>query len=201
MRNLICTLFFSQGVPMLCAGDEMARTQHGNNNAYCQDNDITWLRWGLDDMRRQLLAFTAKVMHYRRRHPNFHRRSFYEKDPEAAINVESVQWFRSDGLRMRKKDWDEAGWMRTLGMYLHGRAAEIRDVKGEPVQDDDFLLLLNGHWEPVDFHLPKKLVAGRWYFAFDTNRPDLPVDTEMVTLKQPIRLEGRSLAVLRHARS
>jgi isoamylase len=201
MRNLLSTLFFSQGVPMICSGDEIARTQHGNNNAYCQDNDITWLQWNLGDEQRELFEFACRVVRYRREHPNFHRRSFYEKDPESATNVESVQWFRSDGQRMRKRDWEEAGWMRTLGMYLDGRAAEIRDSKGEPVRDDDFLLLLNGHWEPVDFHLPRKLSGGRWSIAFDTNRPELQPDVEMVTLKQPVRLEGRSLVVLRHART
>ncbi|HEX2101486.1 MAG TPA: glycogen debranching protein GlgX, partial [Candidatus Synoicihabitans sp.] len=148
-RNLFCTLLFSQGVPMICSGDEIGRTQHGNNNGYCQDNEQSWLHWDLDESRRQLFEFASRVCHYRRRHPNFHRHSFYEKDPEASTNLESVQWFRSDGHRMRRKDWEEAGWMRTLGMFLDGAAAEIRDAKGEPVQDDDFLLLLNGHWEPV----------------------------------------------------
>ena len=199
-RNLLCTLLLSQGVPMLCAGDEMGRTQLGNNNGYCQDNELSWLHWDLDDPRRTLLDFTSRLIHYRRQHPNFRRRSFYEKDPEAAVNTESVQWFRSDGQRMRKKDWEEAGWMRTLGMFLDGRALEIRDNKGEPVPDDDFLLMLNGHWEHVDFHLPRKLRAGPWYIAFDTNRPDLPCDTETVTPRAPIRLAGRSLVIVRHAR-
>jgi isoamylase len=201
MRNLLCTLLFSQGVPMICAGDEVGRTQHGNNNGYCQDNELSWIHWELDEPRRTLLDYVSRVVHYRRRHPNFRRRSFYEKDPTAAVNVESVQWFRSDGQRMRKKDWEEAGWMRTLGMFLDGRAPEIRDSKGEPVKDDDFLLMLNGHWEPVDFHLPRKLRTGPWYIAFDTNRPHLMPDVETVTPKAPVRLAGRSLVVVRHART
>jgi isoamylase len=201
MRNLMCTLLFSQGVPMICAGDEVGRTQHGNNNGYCQDNELSWIHWELDEPRRTLLDYVSRVIHYRRRHPNFSRRSFYEKDPTAAVNVESVQWFRSDGQRMRKKDWEEAGWMRTLGMFLDGRAPEIRDAKGEPVKDDDFLLMLNGHWEPVDFHLPRKLRTGPWYIAFDTNRAHLMPDVETVTPKSPVRLAGRSLVVVRHART
>jgi isoamylase len=200
-RNLWCTLLFSQGVPMICAGDEFGRTQGGNNNAYCQDNEISWLHWDLDEPRQRLLKFCQRVVWYRRQHPNFHRRSFYEKDPESAPTVESVQWFRSDGQRMRKKDWIEAGWMRTLGMFLDGRAAEIRDDKGHPVDDDDFLIMLNGHWEPVDFHLPKKLRTGPWLVSFDTSRPDLEPDTEQVNPKAPIRMEGRSLVVVRHRRN
>ncbi len=199
-RNLLTTLLLSQGVPMICAGDEVSRSQQGNNNGYCQDNELSWTHWDLDEARQKLLVFTSRLVHYRRQHPNFHRRSFYEKDPEAAVNVESVQWYRSDGQRMRRKDWEEAGWMRTLGMFLHGKAAEIRGPKGEPVEDDDFLLMLNGHWEPVEFHLPRKLREGPWLIAFDTNRPDLAPDQETVPPRTPIRLEGRSLVVLRHPR-
>ncbi|HYC73143.1 MAG TPA: glycogen debranching protein GlgX, partial [Opitutaceae bacterium] len=167
-RNLWCTLLFSQGVPMICAGDELSRTQGGNNNAYCQDNEISWLDWKLDDRKRAFLEFAAHTVQLRRRHPNFRRRSF--KDPAGGGGEGSVHWFRSDGQAMGPADWEDGGWMRTLGMYLDGTAAEVRDREGQPVADDDFLLLLNAHDEPVKFRIPPPLASRSWRIIADTAR-------------------------------
>ncbi len=196
-RNFLATMMFSQGVPMICAGDEIARTQGGNNNGYCQDTEISWHNWNLNEQNQALLDFTRRLVHYRRKHPNFHRRSFYEKDPTVAPHENNVRWLRSDGQPMEDTDWQTGGWMRTLGMFLPGTAPEIRDAYGAPVDDHDFLLLLNAHHEKVEFRLPEEIAAGEWVLAFDTARPEV----EREKLEQPVLpMEGRSLAVLRRSR-
>jgi len=198
-RNFLATLMFSQGVPMICAGDEIARTQGGNNNGYCQDTEISWHDWNLDEPRKQLLEFTSRLVNYRRRHPNFHRRSFYEKDPTVASQTENVAWYRADGRKMGGEDWAEGGWMRTLGMFLPGTAAEIRDSSGSPVEDHDFLIILNAHHEPVDFQLDENL-GDNWTIAVDTARPEVQPASE--TVHEPaFKMESRSMVVLRRPRA
>ncbi len=189
----------SQGVPMLCAGDEISRSQGGNNNGYCQDTEISWLDWDLDEARKALLEFTTRLINFRRQHPNFHRRSYVEADPTVSSQGESIRWFRSDGAAMTDQDWNEGGWMRTIGMYLAGDAPEIRDDAGVRVTDDDFLVLLNSHHEPVDFHIPEELDSGDWTMAFDTANPEIAGDGPAVGDKV-IRLEGRSVVVIRKPR-
>lgn len=199
-RNFLAMLMFSQGVPMICAGDEISRTQKGNNNGYCQDTELSWLNWNLDDRQKALLDFTSRLIHYRRKHPNFHRRSFSEKDPVvAAPDTPHVQWFRADGQPMADEDWLEGGWMRTLGMYLLGDAPEIRDASGTPVEDLDFLLLLNAHHEAVDFKLSEKIAGRNWYIAFDTARPDLDRAGVRVDESKVVKIEARAFLVLRHS--
>jgi isoamylase len=200
-RNFLATLLLSQGVPMICAGDEISRTQGGNNNGYCQDTEISWHDWNLDDRRKSLLEFTSRLINYRRKHPNFHRRSFYELDPTVSPQEKNVQWLRSDGQHMEEKDWQEGGWMRTLGMLLLGTAPEIRDNEGTPVEDHDFLILLNSHHEDVDFALPKRLAIKNWSIAFDTARPDDFPSATPIEKRHPVRLTARSVMVLRHKRS
>lgn len=198
MRNLWCTLMFSQGVPMISGGDELGRAQRGNNNTYCQDNELSWTNWELDDRRRAFLEFACRVVQYRRKHPNFHRRSFYETDPSVALQRENVHWYRSDGKHMSPEDWEEGGWMRTLGMYLTGNAPEIRDAEGRPVEDRAYLLLLNSHHEPIEFHLPELREGVRWTLIFDTARPDYQGRDIKMEGGKAMNLEGRSFAVLRH---
>jgi glycogen operon protein len=197
-RNFLATLMFSQGVPMLCAGDEISRTQGGNNNGYCQDTEITWHNWNLDDSRKSLLDFTSRLIHFRLKHPNFHRRSYVEADPTVSPQAESIRWLRSDGETMGEEDWNEGGWMRTIGMYLSGEAREIRDASGVRVTDDDFLVLLNSHHEPVEFKLPEEARGKVWSVAFDTARPELASGSEPLK-DDNFKVQGRSLAVLAHA--
>lgn len=198
-RNLWCTLLLSQGVPMICGGDELGRTQQGNNNTYCQDTDLSWLDWSLDDRRAAFLEFAGRVARFRRAHPNFRRRSYREQDPLAAPVPDNIVWFRADGERMADADWDNGGWMRTLGMFLDGRAPEIRDRDGNHVDDADFLLLLNAHAEPVEFHLPKELPADGWRVQFDTSRPQLAESGEPLAAAA-LTLAARSFLVLSHER-
>lgn len=197
-RNLWCTLLLAQGVPMICAGDELSRTQHGNNNTYCQDNELSWLAWNLGEREQQFLEFAARIGRFRRAHPNFRRRSFHEQHAHSPV-LEPVRWYRADGQRMAEADWDDGGWMRTIGMYLAGRAALIRDREGRPVVDHDFLLLLNAHAEPVDFALADEFTNRSWRVHIDTARPELPEAGEPLPDKK-LTLAGRSFVVLGHAR-
>jgi len=196
MRNLWCTLMFAQGVPMISGGDELARTQKGNNNAYCQDTPLAWHDWKPNQRSAAFLDFAARVAKHRRDHPNFHRRSFREIDPAVSAEVSKVRWFRSDGEIMTAPDWEEGGWMRTLGMFLIGTAPEIRDRNGHPVPDDSFLLLINAHHEPVDFRLSETIIGAPWEFRFDTARPELLFGKEWVGEDQIVRLDARSFVVL-----
>jgi glycogen operon protein len=199
-RNLFCSLMFAQGVPMISGGDELSRTQGGNNNGYCQDNELSWHHWDLDERRKAFLEFAGRVARFRRDHPNFHRHAFYDSDPAAEHPDKNIVWFRADGRRMEAKDWEDGGWMRTLGMYLNGTAPEIRDHAGSRVADSDFLLLLNAHHAPVNFRISQELHHGGWRLAFDTARPELVESQVQVKRNRLINLEARSLVLLRHER-
>src|SRR6266508_2442886 len=161
-RNLLGTLFLSQGVPMLLGGDELGRTQRGNNNAYCQDNAISWFDW--EQIDQPLLDFTRWVIAFRRDHPMFRRRRWFQGRPiRGAIDI---GWFKPDGKAMTDKDW-EAWHARSLGVFLNGKAIASHDERGRPITDDSFLLLFNAHYEPVDWVIPRGY--GRaWTMILDT---------------------------------
>jgi glycogen operon protein len=199
-RNFWCSLMFAQGSPMISGGDELSRTQAGNNNAYCQDNELSWYDWDLTPAAAEFLDFAQRVVRYRKRHPNFHRYAFYDDDPEARHPDKNIMWFRADGKRMQTKDWEDGGWMRTLGMFLNGTAPEIRDNLGRCAEDADFLLLLNAHYQPVSFRISHELYPTGWKVAFDTARPALAVEQEAVKRSRAVNLAARSLVLLSHER-
>jgi len=199
-RNLWCALMLAQGQPMISGGDELSRTQNGNNNAYCQDSETSWYHWDLDDRQLGFLDFARRVNQYRRQHPNFHRYAFYDSDPDAIHPDKNIVWFRADGKRMEAKDWEDGGWMRTLGMFLNGMAPEIRDSEGQCAQDKDFLLLLNSHHEPVAFRISYELYHSGWKIAFDTARPNMALEREAVKRNRIVEMAPRSFVVLSHAR-
>jgi isoamylase len=149
-RNFLTTLLLSQGVPMLLGGDEQGRTQGGNNNAYCQDNEISWYDW--DDVDQGLLDFTRRLIALRRDHPVFRRRRWFQGRP--IRGTVDIGWCRPDGAEMDDEDWGN-GHARSLGVFLNGRAIPSKDTRGRPVVDDSFLLLLNAHHEPIVWTLPK----------------------------------------------
>ena len=161
-RNLLATLFLSQGVPMLLGGDEIGRTQRGNNNAYCQDNEISWFDWRQVD--EELLAFTRRIIALRREHPVFRRRRWFQGRP--IRGVPDIGWFRPDGAEMDDADW-ETGFARSVAVFLNGDAIPDRDERGRRVTDDWFLLILNAHDQPIDWTLPSHGVA-RWRVVLDT---------------------------------
>src|SRR5690349_11816858 len=194
-RNLLATLFFSQGVPMLCGGDELGRTQAGNNNAYCQDNEISWYDWALDERRQALLAFTRRLIELRQRHPNLRRRKFFQGRPIRGSGVKDITWFSPDGTEMTEEDW-AAGWQRCFGMRLGEQLGEV-DERGELIVDDVLLILLNAYHEPLPFTLPPARDGERWELVVDTARPELAEGAVGLDPGARFEMAARSLTLLR----
>jgi glycogen operon protein len=168
-RNFLATLFLSQGVPMLLGGDEIGRTQQGNNNAYCQDNEVSWYDWEHAD--QDLLAFTRRLIALRREHPAFRRRHFFQGRPVRG-EARDLVWFTPEGVRMTDEDW-RRGYAKSLGVYLDGEGMPSLDSRGRPIVDDSFFLLFNAHHEAVDFHVPENDGLPRaWYHVLDTAAAD-----------------------------
>ena len=197
-RNFIATLLFSQGVPMLLAGDELGRSQHGNNNAYCQDNAISWLDWQLDDAQRALLRFTQRMLALRHAHPVFRRRDFFQGRPLYGSAVRDIVWLNPDGTEMSEQAWNE-GHARALGVFLSGEGLDDVDPRGRPVFDDSFVLLFNADAGEVHFAVAPGLVPGPGERVVDTAVDD-DGDGQPVDLAQPLVLAGRSLVLIRFAR-
>jgi len=198
-RNFLTTLLLSQGVPMIGGGDEMGRTQQGNNNAYAQDNEISWFDWNLDDRKKALIEFTRKLVAFRLAHPNFHRRKFFQDrkiSPGSAgrhrigeFEVQDIAWFRPDGHEMTEDEW-KAGWVRCLGMRLSGRTLNDVDGRGDPIYDDTFLFCLNPHHEHIQFYLPQCSTACHWEVVFDTRE---------ATIGDPKGFTGPAYDMLEHS--
>ena len=167
VRNLLATLFLSQGVPMLLGGDEIGRTQGGNNNAYCQDNEISWFDWTLDRPQQQLFTFTRSLISLFRQHPVLRRRHFFQGRQIRGSKVKDLTWFGPDGGEMTDEQW-RGGGARTLGLQLAGDAIGETDDHGGPIIDDTFLVILNAGDEPAAFVLPNHGRVRRWELVFDT---------------------------------
>ncbi|HMQ28645.1 MAG TPA: hypothetical protein PKA98_21845, partial [Acidimicrobiales bacterium] len=194
-RNFLTTLFLSQGVPMLLSGDELGRTQQGNNNAYCQDNAVSWLDWSRID--EELLSFTRRLIELRRSHPVFHRRRWFDGRPLVDGDrgtVADIGWFRPDGHQMTHDDWN-VGFARTIGVALNGDLIPSPGPRGEKITDDDFFCIFNAHDDRLDVRLPTALQEGRWAVEIDTWDPDreLPV----VKPGDTLGVEGRTTLILR----
>ncbi|PYM61948.1 MAG: glycogen debranching enzyme GlgX [Candidatus Rokuibacteriota bacterium] len=195
-RNFLATLLLSQGVPMLCAGDEVARTQQGNNNAYCQDDPTSWMDWRPDRRRRDLLAFARALVAIRRQHPVLRRRHFFQGRPIRGSEVKDLAWFRPDGHEVTDDDWSNLH-TRCLGLRLSGDAMDEVDAAGRPVSDDTVLVLLNAHHEGIPFVLPAHRRGLRWEPLLDTASGSSD-GRRRGTLRggEAYDLEARSLAVL-----
>ncbi len=197
-RNFLTTLLLSQGIPMIVAGDEMGRTQGGNNNAYCQDNEISWLDWR--DVRENsiLLDFARQVSTLRRDHPVFRRRRYFQgRTFRGSGGLDDIVWLTPGGDVMSQEDWDN-GWARSLGVFLNGAAIPDPDIRGDRVVDDSFLLLFNAHYEPVSFILPDAEYAEAWAIAVNTSAP-LADYVEDLAFKprDVVPVDARSTIVLR----
>jgi len=180
-RNFLATLMLSQGVPMLSHGDEVGRTQRGNNNGYCQDNDKTWIHWDLDQDDRELLEFTRTLTELFHRHPVLRRRSFFTGRTISDQGFKDLTWLRPDGNEMEQHDWDD-GSNHVIGMLIHGRATDEVDEQGRPASGETVLLLLNGGPRSRHFTLPK-VGAGQWIEVLNTARPgERTVKTDAVNL-------------------
>ncbi len=189
-RNFLATLLLSQGVPMLLGGDELGRTQHGNNNAWCQDNEISWFDW--EGAERELLDFARRVIELRREHPVFRRNAFLS-GTAGESGLPDVWWFRTDGRRMTQRDWTAAE-TKTLGVFLNGREIRARTQQGEPIEDDSFLLLFNTHSEPVAFTLPTRRFGAQWHLELATG--DAPPDAQLAA-RADVTVQEHSLVLLR----
>src|SRR5256714_12343271 len=196
-RNFLTTLILSQGVPMLLGGDEFSRSQKGNNNAYCQDNELSWFNWQWNEKQKQLFEFTKKIIQFRRAHPVFRRPKFFQgKRVPGGGGVKDVMWFNPGGNEMSEEEWDSP-FVRCLGMLVSGDAPDLIDDHGEPLRDDTFLLLINAHHEPIPFLLPGEEHL-EWELILDTT-------SEQGFLKQPkkftsgddVDLRGRACLLLK----
>jgi isoamylase len=194
MRNFLATLMLSQGVPMLAGGDEVARSQRGNNNAYCQDNELTWYDWDLDEPRKRLLEFTVRLIHLRSSHPNLHRRKFFQdrpirKEGEDIVEMD-IAWFNTDGKQVSDETWHTA-WNRAVCVLLNGETLQVTDEEGKPVIDNSFLLIINAAQDGVEFTLPPCQTCGQWCQIMSTEDIEDPFRGKDHTSK--VIVGGRSL--------
>jgi glycogen operon protein len=195
-RNILATLLLSQGTPMLLAGDELRNTQGGNNNAYCQDNEISWLEWELDGRAEVLLGFTKRLLRLRAEHPVFRRGAFLTGEARQGSGAPDVWWFRPDGRRMTLADW-RRGDAFALGAFLNGDEIPSLTPRGEPVADESFLVLFNAWREPVTFVLPPARFGRRWGHELATADPALEPNGAVYRARSSVPVEARALRVLR----
>ena len=197
-RNFLTTLLLSQGVPMLAHGDELGRTQQGNNNVYCQDNELSWVDWDLDDEQQDLLAFTSKVIMLRRDHPTFRRRRFFSGDADhgGESTFGDIEWFTPDGNQMTDLDWRN-GLARSVGVFLNGDAIHAPDPQGRKVQDDHFLMLFNASSDNEIFTVPTLVPDAEWTVVLDTASSGNLATERTVSAGYEFTVPSRSIAVLR----
>ena len=196
IRTFLATLLISQGVPMLSSGDEMGRTQRGNNNAYCQDNETSWVDWSLDDRGRRLLSFTRTLIRFRRDQAELQRRKFFQGRPLCSADMKDLAWHRPDGGEMAEAEWRQST-LRAFGFRLCGEAMDDVNERGEPITGDTLLVLLNAEPESVDFVLPPAHPGIGWEVVVDTGGPGMPEPRPRLDEGARVAVGGRSLQVLR----
>jgi len=191
-RNFIATLMLSQGIPMLLAGDEIGRTQQGNNNAYCQDNEVSWFDWESPD--HGLFEFTRRVIRLRTQHPTFHRRGWFKGRPLRGKGISDIAWLRVDAEPMSEEDWQQ-GFVKSLMVFVNGDGLQELDEDGKRVRDASFLLLFNAHYEALDFVLPPPSFGARWTIVVDT-ATEVGERNATFTAGSTARVDARSVIVL-----
>jgi glycogen operon protein len=199
MRNFLATLLLSQGVPMLSGGDEIARTQQGNNNAYCQDNELSWHDWKLTRPQRELLDFVHYVVELRRQHPVLRRQKFFFGRRIRGSEVKDLSWFRPDGQEMTDEDWGN-GFTRSFGLRLAGDAIAEVNALGDQIVDDTLMILVNAYHEPIDFVLPAHRRGAPWEVVLDTRTANGRRRHRRLRGGEAYELDARCLAMLRLAR-
>ncbi|MDQ1375623.1 MAG: isoamylase, partial [Actinomycetota bacterium] len=195
-RNFLATLFLSQGVPMLLGGDEMGRSQGGNNNGYAQDNEVSWFHWEDERENWALLEFTERVSKLRRDHPVFRRRRFFQGRPIHGSDVSDIAWFTPEGERMSEEDWAK-GYANSISVFLNGEAIPSPSPRGERVEDDSFFLLFNGNDATNSFRFPEGPWGDRWDVVLDTSSPLIEPGEHMVKAGADLEVEGRTVVVLK----
>ena len=194
-RNFLATLFLSQGVPMLLAGDEIGRTQKGNNNSYCQDNEISWIDWKNTDP--ELLEFTSKLIHLRKDHAAFSRKNWFRGEPVKGDGIEDIAWFQPDGAQMTPDHWNQ-DFAKSVAVFLNGNGLHAVDSEGEKVVDDNFYIIFNAHDGDVDYKLPPDKYAKDWTKILDTARYEQEGEKPKYKAGETIKIDGRSVILLQH---
>ncbi|WP_066380151.1 MULTISPECIES: glycogen debranching protein GlgX [unclassified Anabaena] len=195
-RNFLTTLMLSQGVPMLLSGDELGCSQKGNNNPYCQDNEISWRHWDLQTSNQDLLDFTRELIYFRHQHPVFRRRKWFQGRPIHGIGISDIGWFNADGSEMSEEQW-LVSYAKVLEIFLNGEGIATPGPHGERIMDESFLLFFNAHYEPLEFALPSSLKDRAWQIIIDTNETRFLQHRHLVSGYQTVPMVERSLVVLR----
>ncbi|MGB5930215.1 MAG: glycogen debranching protein GlgX, partial [Cyclobacteriaceae bacterium] len=193
-RNFLSTLMLSQGVPMISMGDEYGRTQKGNNNVYCQDNELSWFDWNWDERQQSLFDFTKALIEFRTNAPVMRRRRFFHGRKVHGVGVRDIRWLAPDGHDMTDEEWDNS-YVRCLGMLLNGHAMEEKDERGNPVTDHTYMLMINSYWEKVAFIIPLRHRKFEWEIIVDTENPQTMHENTII--KESVDLHPRSLILLR----
>ena len=196
-RNFLTTLFLSQGVPMLVAGDELGRTQNGNNNAYCQDNEISWIDWQQKD--KELLNFTKRLIHFRKNHPVFSRRRWFQGQPIKGLGLEDIAWFLPNGAEMSEENWNH-DFAKSLAVYLNGHGLHSLSPTGEQIIDDNFYVMFNAYSEPLSFKLPVKKYGEKWTKILDTSDSRIEEEGKVYEARKPVKVQGRSVVVMHNGK-
>ncbi len=196
-RNFLTTLLVSQGTPMILGGDERTRTQRGNNNGWCQDNELSWYDWSDTDDSAELQAFTQRLIRLRQQHPVFHRDSFLRGEELMGSGLPDVWWFRADGLKMTRRDWQSDE--HVLGMFLNGREIPTPGRHGQPIEDDSFLILFNAHHEDQAFMLPRRRFGAQWTLELSTADPKADPGSVSFGARTEIPVISRSIVILKRA--
>ncbi len=194
-RNFLTTLMLSQGIPMLLSGDELGRTQYGNNNAYCQDNELSWLDWDLQESNEDLLNFCRELIYFRRQHPVFRRRKWFQGRAIHGSEVTDISWYNPDGTNMTQEQWD-VGYAKSIGVFLNGHKIPSPGRQGERISDDRFLMFFNAHYETLEFSLPAEFREQRWTMVIDTKEPRFITEERVFIGEQTIPVSERSIVVL-----
>jgi len=194
-RNFLASLIFSQGVPMISHGDEYGRTQQGNNNAYCQDNEISWVKWDRNDRENALFQFTKDIINIRQTQPVMHKRRYFKGRKIHGKEIRDIRWLNTDGTDMTDGEWNSS-FIRCMGMLLNGKLITEVDEYGEPIKDDILLLIVNSFWEPVSFTLPHEEVDVEWEVMIDTSSKR--VNKKQQNVQYVYEMDGRSLVLLRN---
>ncbi|HUQ67187.1 MAG TPA: hypothetical protein VM101_13580, partial [Flavitalea sp.] len=192
-RNFLTTLMLSQGVPMLVSGDEISKSQMGNNNAYCQDNQISWLDWMHADV--DLLSFTQKLIHFRKKHPNFRRRLWFRGVPIKGAGVEDIAWFLPEGTEMSEENWSH-DFAKSLAIFMNGEGIRTVGPKGEKTVDNSFYLMFNAHYDALDFKLPCRKYGTNWMKVIDTHENQFSENGDLYKYDESIYVNSRSIVLL-----
>jgi glycogen operon protein len=194
-RNFLTTLLVSQGTPMLLGGDEMARTQRGNNNAWCQDNEISWYDWTPSPEKDELREFTKRLIALRREHPVFRQQTFLRGQEQKGSGLPDVWWFRPDGLKMTRRDWQDGE--HVLGMFLNGREITTPGPRGEDIEDDSFVVLFSAHDEDRSFMLPRRRFGAQWALELSTADASAEAGSSRHGARTEILVPSRSIVILK----